>query len=156
MTQTNGHATGPFKLSEDESKAMDFVANVLSMRSQLLNKLFDPRRNIDDECGYPASEASTSGGITSISSEFYRNLYEREPIATRVVEVLPKESWQITPMVYEDEDPNVVTPFEEAWDSLSLSLRGEQSWYVGEEGHTLWYRTLRYPPDRHRRRQGSA
>jgi hypothetical protein len=138
MTQTNGHATGPFKLSEDESKAMDFVANVMSMRSQLLNKLFDPRRNIDDECGYPPSEATTSGGVTSIQPEFYRNLYEREPIATRVVEVLPKESWQITPMVYEDEDPNVVTPFEEAWDTLSLSLRGEQSWYVGEEGSPIW------------------
>jgi hypothetical protein len=138
VSTTNGHPAAPFKLSEDESKAMDFVANVMSMRSQLLNKLFDPRRNIDQECGYPESEATTSGGVTSIQPEFYRNLYEREPIATRVVEVLPKESWQITPMVYEDEDPNVVTPFEEAWDTLSLSLRGEQSWYVGEEGSPIW------------------
>ena len=37
------------------------------MRSQFLTKLLDPRRDIDDECGYPKE----------ISPQQYRYLYDR-------------------------------------------------------------------------------
>ncbi len=32
-------------------------------------------------------------------------LYDREPIATRTVQLMPRECWQISPLVYESEDP---------------------------------------------------
>jgi len=119
------------------SRYFDMVANITSVRSNLFQKLFDPRRNIDDECGYPQTE-QTAWGATAIDPDFYRNLYDREAIATRVVEVMPRECWQMTPMVYEDEDPDNVTAFEEAWDVLGQQLRGEQCWYQDEEGSPVW------------------
>ena len=75
------------------SKAIDpILLNMLRndaslMRTTLLTKLFDPRRDLDDECGYPKS----------ISTEQYRRMYEREGIANRVVGVYPEESWNEDP-----------------------------------------------------------
>lgn len=108
------------------------IANILTMRQEIFRQFSDPRRNIEDECGYPRSDPG------SINPEFYRQLYERESIATRVVEVLPKESWQVTPSVYESEESDEVTPFEEAWDALGESLHGEQSYYQDEQGSPIW------------------
>jgi hypothetical protein len=110
--------------------------DVRSIAKLIGTTVFDPRRDIADECGYPADDAGS--GFGGIDPEFYRALYEREPIATRVVECLPKESWQINPWVYEDEDPETVTEFEEAFDQLGYSLRGEASWFQGDKGNPLW------------------
>ena len=55
----------------------------------------DPRRDINDECGYPATE--------NISLQDYRTMYERNPIAKKVVDLLPSHCWQVHPDVYEDE-----------------------------------------------------
>lgn len=105
------------------------AANATSRSVQELRAKFDldPRRSIDDECGYPAIDAS-------ISLSTYKQLYDREEIPARVVELMPKESWQVTPEVYEDENPDVSTPFEEAWADLPRQLRGGQSWFVDDEG----------------------
>lgn len=107
------------------------VANVLMSRAQLLQKFIDPRRDLDDECGYPKRG-------TPIDIRVYQELFDREPIPNRVTEVLPKESWQVQPSVYESDDPDVVTEFEEAWDSLAESLRGDSSYYQDEEGSVVW------------------
>lgn len=109
----------------------ELVRNEMSARRDWLRKLFDPRRSIDDECGYPRTDPST---------EEYARLYDREPVAARVVEVLAKESWQVQPEVYEDEDETNVTPFEQAWDDLgkTLAANGGASWHQDEEGSPVW------------------
>jgi hypothetical protein len=105
-------------------------------RMEMISSFLDPRRDIDDECGYPGSMAGSA--IGAITLDMYRYLYERECIATRVVQVLPKESWQVEPTVYEDEDVEKITPFEIAWDNLSRQLRGDLSYYQDEKGAPVW------------------
>lgn len=105
------------------------LQNVNFSRASEFRKLFDVRRDLDDECGYPQTDA--------IRAEDYRKLYDRDPIAARVVNIWPSESWKSQPAVYEDEDSEAVTAFEDAWDDLCRSLRG-QSWYASERGNPVW------------------
>ncbi len=112
----------------------DLVGNAMMQRSDMIRKLMDPRRNVYEECGYP------TGWLTP---NLFQDLYDREAVGARVVEVLPKECWQVQPGVYEDDDPEVVTPFEEAWDGLSKQLAGEASWYEDEKGNPVWDYLLR-------------
>jgi hypothetical protein len=86
--------------------------------------LADPRRNIEHECGHPEAAPSALD---------YQALYDRDPIARRVVEFWPKETWQVAPQVYEVEEGDKLTAFEEARANLGRSLRGE-SWFRGGEG----------------------
>lgn len=109
---------------------MSLVANQVYSRSELWRSLGgDPRRSLADECGHPQGP---------VSPKFYQDLYESDPVAARVVEVYPDECWQAQPSVYEDEDPDVQTPFEEAWDSLGKQLRGEWCYYQDEHGSPVW------------------
>ncbi len=109
----------------------ELVGNVLTSRKEFFSQFLDPRRNIDDECGYPQSSGT-------INPSIYQELFDREAIAARVVEVLPRETWQVQPLVYEDESSDISTPFEEAWDNLAQQLRGEQSYFKDDEGHPVW------------------
>lgn len=81
--------------------------NVLTTRSELLEKLFDDRRDIDVECGYPKS----------VTPQQYRYLYDREGIATRVVAIYPEQCWQKPPNVFETEDAGK-TIWEATFDQL--------------------------------------
>lgn len=110
------------------------VNNVTTLQRGFLQQFWDRRKDVDAECGYPQD--------TSYAADKYQQLFDREPVANRVVQLLPKESWQVQPMVYEDEDPNVVTPFEQAWDDLARQLRGG-SMYQDEEGNPIWEYLLR-------------
>jgi hypothetical protein len=83
------------------------VLNASLTRSSVLANLFDTRRDIDDECGYPKE----------ISTEQYRKLFDREGIATRCVITMPEESWAMEPEIHETEDQNE-TEFEKAWKEL--------------------------------------
>lgn len=93
------------------------IANLLLTRTQLLQKLIDPRRNIDKECGYPEGEPD---------ARFYRLMYDRNDVATRVVDLWPDECWSVYPSLFENEDESVTTPFEKAWEELSLRIN---PWY---------------------------
>ncbi|NIP37253.1 MAG: hypothetical protein GWN12_20630, partial [Thermoplasmata archaeon] len=64
-------------------------------RATLLNKLIDSRRDVDLECGYPKQ----------LTTAHYKIMYDREGIATRVVALMPEESWADDPDVIETEDP---------------------------------------------------
>lgn len=86
----------------------NLVENASIVRSSILTKLFDDRRDIDFECGYPKE----------IKMEQYETLYQREGIAQRVVSILPEDSWSEDPAVYETEDPENQTVFEEMWEAL--------------------------------------
>lgn len=107
----------------------EIIANALMARQELLGNLIDPRRDIDAECHYPTTQ--------DVSPEQYKQLFDRDPIANRLVSCLPKECWQVQPSVYETEDAEVTTPFEEAWDALQPTTGGV-SWYKPEAGGSVW------------------
>lgn len=122
-------------LGDALAQAADTLATNASMsRKDFLRAFGDPRRDIDDECGYPRGW---------VGPEFYHNLYLYDPIAARVVECLPKETWQVTPDVFEDPDEESVTAFEQSWDELGAGLRGENSWFAQERGSPVWEYLLR-------------
>ncbi len=106
----------------------ELQTNVYMARYQFLKQAMDPRRDIDRECGYPDT--------LELRADKYWRLYEREPYAARVVELMPRECWQGSPEVYEDEDPDNETEFEQAWDRLCRQLRPTK--YKGETGSVVW------------------
>jgi hypothetical protein len=53
----------------------------------------------------------------------YRARYLRNGIAARIVEAAPKSTWRAGGELIEDEDPDTLTPFEEAWDELNKRLK---------------------------------
>jgi hypothetical protein len=130
---SNGHAAAPFLLNERGiMAAMNSAMNTaLTLRHRFWEQMLDDRRDIDHECGYPKT--------AELTIAHYRQLYDREGIANRVVGILPDESWVVNPSLFEDEDPTTLTPFEIEFASLAKSLRGD-SWYESEEGegHPIW------------------
>lgn len=103
--------------------------NLSPRSSRLMDQMIDPRRDVDKECGYIKT--------ADIQAKDYKKLYDREPFATKVVDLLPKESWKIQPTVYEDKKSTRTTPFEIAWDNLPKTMRGK-SWYQDEKGNSIW------------------
>ena len=91
--------------------------NVLSInetvsRAQLAQGMglsYKGYRDIDEACGYPQD----------IGIEEYSYLYRRFGPAKRIVTAYPDESWRLQPIITEDEDPKVTTPFEAAWEALT-------------------------------------
>ena len=61
------------------------VINYQTLRSRFIDgETSDPRRDIDDECGYPKT--------SQISLDDYRGMYYRNPIAKKVVDLLPRRA----------------------------------------------------------------
>jgi len=107
------------------------VMNDYTARANYLKKLGDPRRSINHECGYEETE--------SLTIDDYSEMYAREGIATRVVDILPDESWMVHPTIIETDDNEVETEFEKAWDELGRKLSGT-SWYAdkNEKSSPVW------------------
>ena len=89
----------------------------------------DDRRSIDDECGYPET--------AELDPDAYRFLFDRFGIATRVVNVLPLESWKGNPSIFEDKEAVEDTAFEAAWKEMGNQLRGDSK-YKDEMGSPVW------------------
>lgn len=124
-------------LSEGFRQLGEVIANVSSLQRSWLQRALDPRRNINEECGYPQQD---------ITPEDYQYLYERDAIAARVVEMFPKETWKTSPVIYEVEEADQVTPFEKAWREINLALISnspDRSWFKDEEGSPIWEYLLR-------------
>lgn len=58
-----------------------------------------------------------------ITNQQYRNRYARGGIAGRVVDAMPNATWRGTVELIEDEDPDKITPFEQAWMDLDQRLQ---------------------------------
>jgi uncharacterized protein len=134
-TASSSHVNGEgSRFKRDPKEGMEqleaFVMNARSLPSELLRAIIDPRRNIELECGYPEG--------SKVDVNFYQDLYNRDAIAVRIVQVLPRECWQVQPVVYEDEDNATTTKFEEAFTKLSEGLYGEDSFYRDTEESLLW------------------
>lgn len=96
-------------------KALDGYADLTTnfgttdfVRGAAFNFLLDGAKDIDAECGYPPW----------LIPQQYNYMYDREAIAKRVVDCLPEETWAEDPEIWEDDDPDVNTPFEEVWGQL--------------------------------------
>ena len=107
-----------------------------SMTRDALQRMMDPRRDLEQECGYPLLGSY-------IGVDLYKQLYDRDPIAARVVECVPMESWKVPFEVLEDDDEENVTEFEQAWDDLANSLAGGRGWFQDEKGSKIWSYLLR-------------
>ena len=89
---------------------------LMSFRSQLRGTRLDPvGRDLDKECGY----------ILAPNFNTYWELYNRNGVAARIVNVFPDECWQKPPEVYEVEDESQVTDFER-W--ISDHIRDKALW----------------------------
>lgn len=142
MAETNGNGKhiDMEKLNPNErSLLINGLLDVANARSsswqQFMNRLIDPRRDLDAECGYPPT-------AQPVSAYTYKDLYDRDALGNRVVSVLPKESWQAQPKVYEDEDTTTATEFEEAWDELGKMLEAGLSWHKDEDSSPVWNHLL--------------
>lgn len=100
------------QMSNNIRQSAAMMLNASLTRSSVLANLFDTRRDIDAECGYPET----------ISIKQYRKLFDREGIATRCVLTLPEESWALEPAIYETEDQND-TEFEKTWETIQKKHR---------------------------------
>lgn len=139
-SNSNGNGNGHLVHNEPEARPSrgpwsairTMVTNIVYDRLQAFSRWLDPRRSIEHECGYPSRV---------IDPDFYQELYERDPIAARVVDMYPKECWQVQPSVYEDDDPDTNTRWEDAFAGLGAQLAGES--YHGEEKGSLFWDAVR-------------
>lgn len=90
----------------------------------------DSRRNYEREAGYPELDET-------IEISIYQKLWERDSVASRIIEFWAKESWKTAPDVFEDPNPETLTPFEESVKNLPMSI-GDKTWRKEEEGSLLW------------------
>lgn len=131
MIATNGKPTTNGKEQSMFSRLVpQMVHNLFLARKDFLKQTLDAEgRDLNAECGYP----------DQITKEMYRQLYDRNGIATRVVRLYPEECWETDPEVYEVEESDD-TEFETAWKDLGKNLIGE-SWLQGvsDEGNPIWH-----------------
>ena len=128
-----GNGIDPISVTRLE-RAVHNVAGVLTAWHEWLRgQSSDPRRNIDDECGYPPSGFA-------IDIDEYQNYFDREAIARRVVECLPMESWQRQPEITEVSDSEEETDFEAAWKELGQQVTpdDQENYYQDSEGSPIW------------------
>lgn len=127
---TTDNGGGRFTINQMASVVM----NAMTTRADILKKLFDPRRDIDEECGYPKT----------ITEAQYRRMYDRG-LGRRVVDLYPSETWKEFPRIYEDPDPEATTPFERALEVLEdkkhimhYMQRADELSGIGHYGVILW------------------
>lgn len=105
------------------------LMNVFMGRSAFISQMLDPRRDIYGEAGYPKYKMLTI--------DDYKQMYDREPIGARVVEIFPEECWMVTPKVSEAKEDTENSPFEEAIQKISNVLSGDE-WYKSDIGSPIW------------------
>lgn len=112
------------------------VQNEFVSRQQFVNQFMDSRRSINHECGYPDT------GLITLETH-YSELYGREGVATRVVDIFPDECWAVHPGLFETEDNQQETAFEQAFAALNDNLQEIESWYAdGNEKSSPFWETL--------------
>lgn len=92
-----------------QAEAQQLIANAFTTRTQLMSSMIDGGgKDLNISCGYP----------DKISPEQYQEMYNREGVAARVVDVWPEESWSTPPEIVETDDVEDTTEFEKMWMEL--------------------------------------
>lgn len=111
LVLANGNGRMPSVLNENTVRSFGHLVHNLTTlsRTRALQQLLDPNplRDLDKEFQYPRNMTQWD----------FRQLYDQEGIAARVVNVYPDECWSVYPELYERET-NRRTTFEIAWDGL--------------------------------------
>lgn len=105
------------------------LANIITSRSNFWDQLIDPRRDIESEAGYPKYH--------ELNIDHYKKMYDREPVAARVVEIFPEESWMVNPEIKEISDSKETSAFDEAIETVGKNLV-EDEWFKSEKGNPIW------------------
>lgn len=108
MAETNGHTTTP-----SQGVLRQFAAaTARTLQEAFAPWQWQPRRNLPAILGYkPELEYAD-----------YKQCYERRDLAHRLIRAYPEATWSQPPTVQEDDQDDVETPFEQAWDSLVMRL----------------------------------
>jgi len=120
---------------EMHTMALELVGNASLSRAQLMQSMLDQGgKDINESCGYPEV----------ITPEMYTEMYAREGVGARIVDVWPEETWSEKPAIYENEHPEDATAFETAWRSVdekyhvtSVMARADALSGVGKYGVIL-------------------
>lgn len=144
VTASRDHANGKFAGVSDpilRRKMLDVVANYAGTQDRFMWQRGlgsgldpDPRRSIEDECGWPVAPGP----------EIYDRLYNWDTIGARITSLPPMQTWRSDPEVYETEGTSD-TPFELSFDSMVSMLRGEDNWFSPDpqQGGNLFFEVLR-------------
>jgi len=128
-TASQGSRGSQERVNNIREQLLEMTANLTSTRWGYMQSLMDPRRDIDQECGYDLAQEHNPA--------MYRQLVDRNPIASRVNKLFPTETWGLPPEIYESEDPKSKTPFETAWMELGSELGGD-SWHEDLKCSQIW------------------
>lgn len=108
------------------------IYNEIVTRNKMISRYFDRERDVYTECGLPDT--------ASLTPEHYYNMYDREPIANRVVGMMPNETWMTPPALVDtgygpaEQDSS---EFLKAIDEVCDILSGEE-WYDHNGCQPLW------------------
>lgn len=91
------------KLQSDQ-----LILNLMTHRSDLLQREIEGARDIDKECGYPDHP----------DVQDFKKFAKRFGLARRYVSLLPEESFQVDPSIYESDDPEDETAFEARFNEI--------------------------------------
>jgi len=100
-------------LSKPEMRALASVLVERAMFAQRHGLSFNDKRDLYSVLGY----------ARTLLGQDYRARYTRGGLARRIVEVYPKATWRGGLEIFEDENPNVDTPFEQAIKQLNDQLK---------------------------------
>ncbi len=94
---------------KDNPIGLELVRNEVSLlRQDIFRSLFDSRRDLNFECGYPER----------ITLNMMQGVWERDGIGAKLISVWPDESWQLYPEIIEGEQADD-TDFEESWKKIN-------------------------------------
>lgn len=130
-TRTNGKATNDRVIS--------------ALRSELFERYQFASQHGISHTG--ARDLYTAGGYPrKLTNAHYLDLYQRGDIAERLVEAYPKATWTPGASIFEDEDPDNITPWEievnSVFDSSGLDIwgvfkRADILSRIGEHGYSV-------------------
>lgn len=117
---------------EEKELVKDLAWNEFYHRREMVKQLSHPKRDLDADCGYEQT--------SKLTPELFLDLYERFPLATRVVDLPVDDSWRKFPYIYENKDPDAETEFERAWKNLDHHLNGEaeDNYLVDDADSGIW------------------
>lgn len=113
---------GPaFGLNAEEQ---DLVYNILMDRARFFSDRMDVRRDVDKECGYPKY----------VTPDQYKDYYDRKSVPSKVVEFMPRQAFKRGPEIYDDENEDTTSPFEQFVRDLNDVFHQDQNYHEDEEG----------------------
>lgn len=114
----------PLEQVEGEMRALSSMLVERFLLARAMGTTHGGKRDVYGVLGYD----------DSITTMQYRNRYERGGIAKTAVDAMPTAVWRGDGSIFEDEDPETPTAFEQQWGELNDQLR---VWSTLQRAHTL-------------------